>query len=267
MNLKDTLDCGQAFRWRALSDGRWQGVAHGRIITVSLCGSRLTFYDCTKEEYHKIWRHYFDLERDYKTIDQMCQSDPTLQKICRSGRGIRVLNQEPFETLCSFILSQNNNIKRIKGIVERFCEQFGEPLGGGFYTFPKPEALKGVKPQELTPLRAGFRAKYLIDAAEKVNSGAIDFEKIQKMSIEKAAEALMQIYGVGQKVADCTLLFGLGFAEAFPKDVWIKRAVPKLLPQGLPAALVPSGGIIQQYIFNYARTNELNLEKPTDLTP
>lgn len=235
-------------------------------MTVSLCDNRLTFYDCAKEEFHKIWRHYFDLERDYKTIDQMCQGNPTLQKISASGRGIRVLNQDPFETLCSFILSQNNNIKRIKGIVKRFCEQFGEPLGGGFYAFPKPEALKGISAEDLAPLRAGFRAKYLMDAAKKVNCGAIDFKKIQRMPIEKAAEALMQIYGVGQKVADCTLLFGLGFAEAFPKDVWIKRAMPKLLPQGLPKDLVPLGGIIQQYIFNYARTNELNLDEPNPAT-
>ena len=175
------------------------------------------------------------------------------------GKGIRVLNQEPWETLCSFIISQNNNIKRIKGIIARLCENFGNETENG-YTFPAPEKLACLTPEDLSELRAGFRAKYIIDAAQKVTSGEVDLKKLRNLSTDEARAELMKIKGVGPKVADCALLFSHKHISAFPKDVWIKRAMQVLFRGDLPEIAKPYAGIVQQYIFFYARETRLEIE-------
>lgn len=164
------------------------------------------------------------------------------------------MRQEPWEALCSFIISQNNNIPRIKGIIKRLCESFGEELESGMYTFPSPEVLSGKAPEDLASLRAGFRAKYIIDAANKVSSGEIDFDKIAASPIEFGRQELQKIKGVGKKVAECTLLYGFGKYEAFPEDVWVKRIMAEMYPDGLPACTKGSEGIAQQYLFHWRRT-------------
>lgn len=254
LSLPDTLDCGQAFRWKPLDDGRWQGVVGKKLISVAFENGTLVLENTTAEEYENIFKEYFDLKRDYTSIIASVQDNEILAKATKDCAGIRVLKQEPWETLCSFIISQNNNIKRIKGIIERFCETFGEPIGNGAYSFPAAEKLSALCAEDLAPLRAGFRARYIIDAARKVSAKEVDLETIYNMNYTDAQNELMKITGVGAKVADCVLLFGFGKLEAFPKDVWIKRAMATLFPEGLPESALPYAGIVQQYIFHYART-------------
>ena len=160
-----------------------------------------------------------------------------------------------WETLCSFIISQNNNIKRIKGIIERLCRLFGQPIGdSGFFSFPTPETLAAATAEHLAPLRCGFRARYLIDAAQKVCYGQVRLDAIPSMPMEEARRELMQICGVGPKVADCVLLFGFHRLECCPMDVWMKRVFAVLYPNGLPDCARDFAGIAQQYLFHYART-------------
>ena len=254
LSLPDTLDCGQAFRWEAEADGGWRGVVGQKVAHIKSESDVLVIRDSNTAEYESLWKEYFDLDRDYTEIISAVSSNEILKKAASACPGIRVLKQEPWETLCSFIISQNNNIKRIKGIIERLCAEFGDEIGEGLHSFPSAERLAMLSVEDLAPLRAGFRAKYIIDAAQKVASGQIDLNAISAMPYEEAQAKLMEIKGVGAKVADCTLLFGFGMVEAFPKDVWIKRAMEALFPQGLPDEAKPYAGIVQQYIFHYART-------------
>ena len=163
------------------------------------------------------------------------------------------MRQDPYEALCTFIISQNNNIKRIKGIVGRLCESFGDEIEDGVYGFPTAERLAKLTPDDLAPLRAGFRNRYIIDSAKKVASGEVDLELCKTADYEAALAELMKITGVGVKVADCTLLFGMYRVEAFPIDVWMKRAMEKLFPGMTAADFGEYAGIAQQYIFHYSR--------------
>ncbi|MBQ7957726.1 MAG: DNA-3-methyladenine glycosylase 2 family protein [Clostridia bacterium] len=253
INLDYTLDCGQSFRWKK-TDNLWQTVAFGRKISVSCEDNRtLIFYDTSKEDFENIWKNYFDLERDYVSIVSRFTGDAYLKEASDKYYGIRVLNQEPWEAICSFIISQNNNIPRIKGIIERLCENFGDDLGDGFFTFPSSEKIAALTVEDLAPLRSGFRAKYILDAAKKVAEKEIDFDAIYKNDISYGREQLMKIKGVGPKVAECALLYGFGKAEAFPVDVWVKRIMSELYPDGIPACAYPEIGIAQQYLFHWRR--------------
>lgn len=255
-SLADTLDCGQSFRFSEDADGRWSGIAHGRRLTVGLEGDVFTLYDTETEEFEKIWRRYFDLDRDYGEILTAIEDNEILRRAGEYGSGIRLLKQEPWETLCSFIISQNNNIPRIKGIIERLCESFGKRINGGF-SFPGAEVLASLSVEDLAPLRSGFRAKYILDAARKVARGDVDLAALGNLPLDQARESLMSITGVGPKVADCALLFGSGRIECFPKDVWIRRAMSELFGGELPDCALPFAGIVQQYIFHYARTGDV----------
>ncbi|MBR6694461.1 MAG: DNA glycosylase [Clostridia bacterium] len=255
-SLADTLDCGQAFRW-AEQDGVWQAVVGQKLRRVSQQGDTITFFDCQKEEFENFYTPYFDIERDYKKIIDAVAENEVLSAATAVAGGIRILRQDPWETLCSFIISQNNNIPRIKGIIDRLCENFGEKIEGG-YTFPSAERIAALSIDDLAPLRSGFRAKYIIDAAKKFADGTVSPERIESLSTDEARAELMKIYGVGEKVADCALLFGFSRIDAFPKDVWIKRAMTVLFDGVLPECAVPFAGIVQQYIFHYARMTKLS---------
>jgi N-glycosylase/DNA lyase len=254
-NLDLTLGCGQCFRWRMLSPGDWEGAAHGRMLRISQRGGNLIFHDTTPEEFDRFWRGYFDLDRDYEILLPRFRRNPPLRKALSFAPGIRVLRQEPFETLCSYILSQHNNIARIKGLVSRLCECFGEEQNG-FYDFPPPERLAALSPDDLAPVRSGFRAKYLIDAAKKTASGEIDLQALYTLPLDEAREMLMRIHGVGKKVADCVLLYGFAREQCIPEDVWVKRILSQLYPKGFPKYLAPWGGIAQITLFHYARNCE-----------
>ncbi len=257
LNLAETLDCGQSFRWQENSDKSFTGVAYNRLVTASLKDNVLTIEGATENDFLNIWKDYFDLELDYLNIkEEICKIHPVLNEAAKFAPGIRILRQEPWEALCTFIISQNNNIKRIKGIVDRLCSSFGEKIPGtDFYTFPSAERLSVLAPEDLSPLRAGFRNKYIIDGAVKVANGEVDLEKCRSLPYEEARAELCKIKGVGIKVADCTLLFGLHRIEAFPIDVWMRRAMDKLFPGMIGEDFGRYAGIAQQYIFHYSRMN------------
>ena len=249
-NLSLCLDCGQAFRWTK-KDNIWQGVAYGKHLKVEQAENEIIFYDCTEDDFNNIWRRYFDLDRDYNKIIKS-YDDESLLVACNAYPGIRILKQDEWEALCSFIISANNNIPRIKGIISRLCEQFGDEIDGG-YTFPTAEKLSTLTVEDLAPIRSGFRAKYIIDAAQKISSGEVDIEEVKALTFDEAKAQLLKIKGVGEKVAQCTLLYGFGRVEAFPRDVWVNRIVAELYPQGLPQCMNGTEGIAQQYLFHWRR--------------
>lgn len=256
MSLRDTLMCGQSFRWKEGEDGSFTGTAFGKTVRVKIEGNKLIIENCTAEDFEKIWKDYFDLDFDYVALkEELAQKHPVLCEAAKFAPGIHILRQQPFEALISFIISQNNNIKRIEGIVDRLCETFGEKAQGGGYSFPTPQRLAALSEEELAPLRAGFRNRYILDAARKVNSGEVDLEKCRTLPFDEAKKHLMTIVGVGEKVADCVLLYGLHRTQAFPMDVWMKRAMSTLFPQIEPSFFGEYAGIAQQYIFHYSRMN------------
>ncbi len=251
--LEETLDCGQAFRWRPFDEESWIGIALGRKLRVGHKNGIITLYDCSLIEYEEKWRSYFDIDRDYGSIIETISHDKTLKKAAEENSGIRILKQDKWEALCSFIISQNNNIPRIKSIIDRLCENFGAPLSDDGYTFPEAEIIAGLTPEDLAPIRSGFRARYIIDGAKKYVSKEIDLNLIATADIETARAELMKITGVGVKVADCTLLFGFQRIDALPRDVWIKRAIEEYFGGTFPECASQYAGIAQQYLFNYIR--------------
>jgi N-glycosylase/DNA lyase len=255
-DLKQTFDCGQAFRWNETENGVWQGIVADKIIKLYHQESDIIIEGTNSQDFENFWRDYFDLSRDYSKVIEAINCDSTLKEAAAYGSGIRILKQDPWEALCSFIISQNNNIPRIKGIIDRLCENFGQKVGS-FYTFPTADTLAKLTADDLAPIRSGFRAKYIIDAAKKVASGEIDLEYLKKCDIDTARDTLMTIKGVGPKVADCVLLFGLNKIDAFPKDVWIKKAMLTFFPDGLPECTKGYEGLVQQYIFFYARSKNI----------
>lgn len=261
LDLRETLDCGQCFRWKEQADGSWLGVVRGRAAKASLDGGRLILSGADEAD-RDMWAEYFDLGLDYGAVrEKLAAVHPVMADAARYAPGIRILNQEPFEALISFIISQNNNIKRIAGIIDRLCESFGEPIGDGLYRFPDARRLAALEPDELAPIRAGFRHRYIIDAARKVASGDIDLEIIRKMKYDEAKAELMRITGVGVKVADCVLLYGMHRLEGFPLDVWMKRAMTALFDGLDPSAFGEYAGIAQQYIFHYSRMHSELFDK------
>ena len=253
LDLEQTLDCGQSFRWTKQDDGSFSGVAFGKYVNISLDGTDMIIKNADERD-RGLWRGYFDLDLDYGKIREGISAiHPVLTEAAKYAPGIRILRQEPYEALCTFIISQNNNIKRIKGIVGRLCESFGGEIEEGVYAFPNAEKLASLTPEDLAPLRAGFRNRYIIDSAKKVASGEVDLDLCRTAGFEAARAELMKITGVGVKVADCTLLFGMHRIEAFPIDVWMKRAMEKLFPGMTAADFGEYAGIAQQYIFYYSR--------------
>lgn len=249
-NLDETLDCGQAFRWERADeeDGRctYNGFFLDKPLKISEAEeSCFILYNTSEEEFLTVWKDYFDLDTDYGKIKQRLSADDTLKKACEFGGGIRLLKQDSWECICSFIISQNNNIPRIKGIISRLCEHYGH--------FPSAAEMASETVESLEYLRSGFRAKYLIDAAVKTASGEIDLSEIEKMDIQQARQKLMTVKGIGPKVAECVLLFGMYRTEAFPVDIWIKRVMEKYYPDGLPSFTEGIEGIAQQYLFHYIR--------------
>lgn len=247
-----TLDCGQAFRWREEGDSVWCGVAFGKRLRLKSDGDTVRLFDTTLDEYNTVWKAYFDFDTDYKSIIS-AYTDSHLMEACSKHYGIRILKQDGWEAVCSFIISANNNIPRIKGIIERLCENFGDELSGGGYAFPKAEKIAALDVDDLAVIRSGFRAKYIIDAARKISSGAVDLNKVATAPFDKAKAELLKIKGVGEKVAQCALLYGFHRLEAFPVDVWVKRIVSELYPDGLPECIKGSEGVAQQYLFHWRR--------------
>ena len=253
LDVKLCLFCGQAFRWTENEDGSFHGTVKNKSVDIFQNENEIVFRNTDEQAFRTVWAPYFDLDRDYASICEKISVDKHIKEAAREYYGIRILRQDSWEALCSFIISQNNNIPRITGIISRLCESFGEKTESGDYTFPTYERLSGLTVDDLAPLRAGFRSKYILDAAQKLNSGEISLEKIKEMPIEDARQELMKIKGVGAKVAECTLLYGFGRIEAFPVDVWVKRIMKELYENGLPECTRGVEGIAQQYLFHWRR--------------
>ena len=250
-----SCECGQCFRFEKISEAEYTLVACNRRVDVLKCDEGWVFKNMTEAEFSGSFCEYFDLHRDYGEIIKSFDFDETISKAAVAGSGIRIFRQDPWETLISFIISQNNNIPRIKKIINSLCELLGEEKNG-IYTFPTPERIMEAGLEGIAPIKSGFRAKYILDAAEKVVSGEISIERIAKSGYESALAELKLIKGVGDKVANCVLLFGFGYYEAFPIDVWVKRVMEEYYPDGLDVkSLGKYAGIAQQYLFNYKRNS------------
>ena len=252
-DLETILCCGQAFRWSKNGENTYTGIAFGLCRSITQEGDTLILHSVSEAEFHAVWLDYFDLTRSYGELKETLCRYEHLRDAVSYCPGIRVLRQDAWETLCTFILSQNNNIPRIAGLVERLCTHFGEEVPGGF-AFPPPERLAALSEQDLAPVRCGFRAKYIIDAACAVVEGRLNLAEIYTLPFDQALEALQAIHGVGPKVAHCALLFGFGRTECLPVDVWMRRALDAWFPDGLPEEILPVAGIAQQYLFHYVRT-------------
>ncbi len=254
-----TFECGQCFRWNADENGDYWGVAFGKAAKV-VTEENKVYIICNGEDFKSIWRSYFDLERDYESIRLSFDGGEYLARCAEFGAGIRILQQERWEALCSFIISQCNNIPRIKGIVEKLCRAYGEKIefeGREFYSFPSAEKLSAFGAEDLAHIRSGYRAAYIVDAAKAISEGSIDLEALARADCDTALKGLLSMNGVGKKVASCALLFGLGHMEAFPIDVWMKRALKEhFAPDFDPAVLGEYAGLAQQYIFYFARSGK-----------
>lgn len=253
LSLPETLCCGQAFRFvpyeNGFSGGAWDKKAFIRLDNDCLYIDGGTLAD------KDFWCDYFDLSLDYAALrKEFAAIHPILSEAVRYAPGIRVLRQNPWEALCSFIISQNNNIARIQGIIERLCLNFGDEKDG-FYSFPTAQKLSLLNEEDLAVIRSGFRSRYIIDAARKVAGGEIDLCAVSLMPTDEARAELMKICGVGPKVADCTMLFGMHKLECFPMDVWMKRAMAGPFKGMKPQDFGAYAGIAQQYIFHYSRKN------------
>ncbi|MBQ7294587.1 MAG: DNA-3-methyladenine glycosylase 2 family protein [Clostridia bacterium] len=255
IDIELCLFCGQAFRWKKREDGSFHGVVDGKVTDIVQKENEIIFLGTSEEDFLSLWCDYFDLESDYESAVKKFDEDKNLSAAVKEYYGIRILHQKPWEALCSFIISQNNNIPRIMGIIDRLCETFGDKTGENDYTFPSYEKIGKLTAEDLAPLRAGFRNKYIIDAARKLCSGEINLEEIKNMPIEQARNELMKIKGVGAKVAECTLLYGFGRKEAFPIDVWVKKIMAEMYPDGLPECTKDIEGIAQQYLFHWRRNS------------
>ncbi len=256
LDLQSTLFCGQSFSWQALDDGRYQGVAGGYAARLTQTNDCIEVQPLTPQaDAADFWRRYLALDDDYAALHATFKEDTQLHRCVSYCSGIRVLRQPFFDTLLSFIISQNNNLTRIRQITDRLRARFGEEIAEGIHRFPTAEKLAALHEEDLKELKAGFRARYLIDAAQKVASGSVTEEKLQSLNDDDARKLLCTIVGVGPKVADCVLLFSLGRDAIAPMDVWMKRAVKELFGGALPPQAKGYEGIAQQYIFWYAKNH------------
>ncbi|MBE6605816.1 MAG: DNA-3-methyladenine glycosylase 2 [Ruminococcaceae bacterium] len=265
-DVSQIFDCGQCFRFTPKSDDPYHvyGVAFGRYVEFKQNSDTLIIINSDINDYENIWKRYLALDTDYSDIKAELihnfnlQSDSgVFEKAAECGGGIRLLRQEKWECLCSFIISQNNNIPRIRKIISAMCEKYGKPIefsGRTYYSFPASQALIDAGIEGLFRLGTGFRAKYIYDAATKIASGEIDLGALSGLDTKQAEIELCKIKGVGPKVAACALLFSLDKYDAFPIDVWVKRILDKYYPGGLDIIkLGKYAGIAQQYLFYYER--------------
>lgn len=264
-DLGQTLECGQCFNFEKISDNDYIVVAFERMLHVRQSGEELKFLNASAEDTENIWINYFDLERDYSGIKrEIIKADPRLEPIINKYYGIHILDQDLTETLISFIISQNKNIAHIKQLIRKLSNEHGTYIdsynGRPYYSFPSLSSLDMITCEDFRALKTGFRAPYLRDAVDKLVSGQINEKSLKELSYEQAREKLKEIKGVGDKVANCVLLFSLGFRSAFPVDVWIKRIVLEMYGGDADYAAKlfgQYGGYAQQYLFMYARDNRI----------
>ena len=270
-DLFHTFDCGQCFRWD-YENGGFSGVAMGHHLHIFQKDGKFILKDTSLETFNTVWRDYFDFNRDYSLIKAELSKDAVLKDAVTFGSGIRILNQDAFECLISFIISASNNIPRIKKIIALLCKNFGEKFSSGgadYYKFPTADTLSALSLDDLSVIRAGFRDKYILAAAKAVKNGQLDLFSLKNASFDYAKSQLLRLAGVGEKVASCILLFGLGKSEGFPVDVWVKRIIEYCYFDGEQTKETISefaskkfgnlGGFAQQYLFYWARENKIGI--------
>ncbi|WP_297992940.1 DNA-3-methyladenine glycosylase [uncultured Clostridium sp.] len=286
-NIKQILECGQCFRWEMITDTNYIVVAYRRVIEIIQEDSTVTILNTNINDFNEIWKDYFDLNVNYEEVKIELSKDELLKKSVEFGYGIRILNQDPFEILISFIISARNSIPSIMKTIKKISERWGDKIeykGNTYYAFPTPNQLKDVTLEEIKETGASFRSKYIVDTISKVNAvieaksnGTLDEELkqfdldyIKSLPVDECHKALQNFMGVGAKVADCIMLFSMGKHSAFPVDVWIKRAMIHfyLAPDVSLNKIRVFGrekfgelaGLAQQYLFYYARENNIKVE-------
>ena len=271
--LKDIFDCGQCFRWNEEDDGSYTGVFKGNVLNVSKNDKEITFKGVCNGNIKDVVEDYFDLKRDYEKIkEELSKIDENMKTSIEYGKGIRILNQDLFETIISFIISANNNIPRIKGIIERLSKKYGDEIiwnGKKYYAFPTAKSLKDVSVKEYRDLGLGFRDIRLYETVKMILEGKLDLEELENNpNTTKVREKLLTLSGVGPKVADCILLFSdLKRFEVFPIDVWVRRVMNDLYIKNEDETKVNKkqieklaqekfgnlAGLAQQYLFYWRR--------------
>ena len=257
-NIRKIAESGQCFRLKPNKKGGYTLVAKERVLHLRDTEDGCQI-DCTEAEFAAHWRDYFDLDTDYAAIRaQADESDAFLQRACEYGAGIRMLRQDPWEMLVSFIISQRKNIPAIQFCIEALCSRYGEAIesnGGQYFTFPSAKRLAGLDEAHFLACSLGYRAKYVLSAARMVASGALDLCAIARLDDAALFAALLAVSGVGEKVANCVMLFGYHRLSCFPRDVWINRVEAREYGGAFPVAYYPeTAGALQQYIFYYARS-------------
>ena len=273
-NLKDIFECGQCFRWNEQKEGSYIGVFGNNVIQVKQNGQTICFNGNCDGDIKETVTNYFDLKTDYGKIQkQLASVDKYMKNSIEYGKGIRILNQDLWETIISFIISANNNIPRIKGIIERLATNYGNAIeyeGKQYYTFPTAEQLKDVTVKQYRNLGLGFRDKRLHETVKMVINKEVDLTKIDKLPTPQAREELLKLAGIGPKVADCILLFStLKRFDVFPIDVWVRRVMNDLYIHNEDETKVSKKeiaklaqekygdlqGLAQQYLFYWRREN------------
>lgn len=255
-------ESGQCFRMNVVSEGVTELVALGECLRITENPDGSFLFSCDEESFEKKWKHYFDLDNDYEKYRSIAlPDDEYLNTAVAFGKGIRILNQDSWEMLISFIISQRKSVPAIRTAVERLSERFGRPVETEFgirYAFPSPEALFKASAEELSACSLGYRVSYVHEAAGDVVEGRLDLSELNELPTDKLIERLLEEKGVGIKVASCVALFGYHRLDVVPVDVWMKRVIDTVYNGELPKEYKSYAGVIQQYLFNYARLKGLN---------
>ena len=270
-HIGQILECGQCFRFEKLDDMHYALVAFGKVLYVRQSLDTVEFYYSNSalemSEFEAIWLPYFDLHRDYGAIKaKITAGDPVMQTAVDYAPGIRILRQDPWETLISFIISANNRIPQIKQVVKNISARYGTQIDAHNYAFPAVEQLIHAAPEDLRALKTGFRDKYIVDAAQKVAGKTLDMCRDTQMLTDDLRKLLLTVRGVGEKVAHCILLFGYGRMDTFPVDTWVRKVMRQYYFGGETASAAQIhdlaqkrfgtlSGFAQQYLFHYIRTN------------
>jgi len=265
-NIQQIAESGQCFRMDPIAEGRYAVVAFGRYLEIQQLEEEKLLLSCGEKEFHDLWKHYFDLEFDYGPLVARLSegADAFLREAVLFGQGLRILRQEPFEALISFLISQNKNIPAIKRSVQLLCQQYGElsewaSASGrrvSYFTFPTPEVLAAADPEDLRRTGVGYRDVFIIKTAQLIADGTVDLEASKHLPGPEAIARLKSLPGVGDKVANCVSLFGLHHLDGCPVDVWIARAMDEVY-SGCFDWTQYTGycGVVQQYLFYYMRSN------------
>lgn len=255
------MESGQCFRMVPLEENTVEVIASGRRAALTSLGNNRFELDCAPEAFEAFWRGYFDLDTDYAAIlKAVPTADTFLAAAVEREQGLRILRQEPWETLCGFILSQRKNIKAIRACMEALSDAYGEPVQGtARKTFPTPQRLASLDKEPLCACGLGYRAPYVMDAARRIAEGELQLDALAALPDEALFEALTRIHGVGVKIADCVMLFAFRRFTRAPVDVWIKRVIDTVYGGVSPyPAYGPYAGIYQQYQFMYSRDGGLS---------